>query len=178
MVYVFNFTVINLFKLFSYSMWVLLRLCMLSHLGHVWLFESLWTVACHVPLSMGFFRQEYWSGFPWPSPGDLPNPGIEPAFPVAPALQVDSLLLSHQGTAECYYTELINYIGEYGREKLGRVLNYLNSSRIPFVWQLQRIIDTWQKVYKRIWGNGIMKLTREWTTSILKICWELIQFTG
>ena len=53
--------------------------------------------------------------------------------PVAPALQVDSLLLSHQGTPECYYTELMNYIGEYGREKLGRVLNYLNSSRIPFV---------------------------------------------
>ena len=119
-----------------------------------------------------------WNELPCPPPGDLPDPGIKPAFPVAPALQVDSLLLSHQGTAECYYTELINYIGEYGREKLGRVLNYLNSSRIPFVWQLQRIIDTWQKVYKRIWGNGIMKLTREWTTSILKICWELIQFTG
>ena len=47
-VYVFNFTVINLFKLFSYSMWVLLRLYMLSHLGRVWLFESLWTVACQV----------------------------------------------------------------------------------------------------------------------------------
>ena len=42
-------------------------------------------------MSMGFFRQEYWSGLPSPSPGDLPDPGIEPMFPVSPALQVDSL---------------------------------------------------------------------------------------
>ena len=44
---------------------------------------------------MGFFRQEYWSGLPFPPPGDLPNPGIEPESPVASALQVDSLPLSH-----------------------------------------------------------------------------------
>ena len=37
-----------------------------------------WTVACQAPLSMGFPRQEYWSGLPFPSPGDLPNPGIKP----------------------------------------------------------------------------------------------------
>ena len=52
-----------------------------------------WTVAHQAPLSMGFSRQEYWSGLPFPSPGDLPNPGIKPT---SPALQVDSLLLSHQ----------------------------------------------------------------------------------
>ena len=50
--------------------------------------ETLWTVACQSPLSMGFSRQEYWSGLPFPSPGDLPNPGIEPW---SPALQADSL---------------------------------------------------------------------------------------
>ena len=38
-----------------------------------------WTVACQSPLSMGFPRQEYWSGLPFPLPGDLPHPGIEPA---------------------------------------------------------------------------------------------------
>ena len=48
-------------------------------------------------LSMGFSRQEYWSGLPCPSPGDLPNPGIELASPVALALQVDSLPLSQWG---------------------------------------------------------------------------------
>ena len=47
-----------------------------------------WTVACQTPLSMGFPRQEYWSGLPYPSPGDLSNPGIEPSSLMAPALQV------------------------------------------------------------------------------------------
>ena len=51
--------------------------------------EILWTAACQPPLSIAFFRQEYWSGLPFSSPGDLPNPGIEPG---SPALwQVDSL---------------------------------------------------------------------------------------
>ena len=45
-----------------------------------------WTVAHQTPLSMGFSRQEYWSGVPFPSPGDLSNPGIEPASLVSPAL--------------------------------------------------------------------------------------------
>ena len=45
-----------------------------------------WTVAHQIPLSMGFSRQEYWSGVPFPSPGDLSNPGIEPASLVSPAL--------------------------------------------------------------------------------------------
>ena len=47
-----------------------------------------WNTACQAPLSMGFSRQEYGSGLPFPSPGGLPDPGIEPA---SPALQVDSL---------------------------------------------------------------------------------------
>ena len=47
----------------------------------------LWTVAHQTPLSMGFFRQEYWSRLPFPPPGDLPYPGIEPASPVTSALQ-------------------------------------------------------------------------------------------
>ena len=50
-------------------------------LCHVQLFVTLWTVAYEDPLSMGFSRQEYWSGVSFPSPGDLPNPGIEPGSP-------------------------------------------------------------------------------------------------
>ena len=42
-----------------------------------------WTVAHQAPLSMGFSRQEYWSGLPFPSPGDLPNPGIKPVSPAS-----------------------------------------------------------------------------------------------
>ena len=49
---------------------------------------DLWTVAHQAPPSMGFSRQEYWSGLPFPSPGDLPNPGIEPR---SPTLQADAL---------------------------------------------------------------------------------------
>ena len=64
-------------------------LCVLAQsLSGVQLFETLWTVVCQAPLSMGFPRQEYWSGFPFPSQGDFPNPGIEPG---SPALQADSL---------------------------------------------------------------------------------------
>ena len=47
-------------------------------LSRVWVFATPWTVACQVPLSMGFPRQEYWCGLPLPPPGDLPDPGIEP----------------------------------------------------------------------------------------------------
>jgi len=57
-------------------------------------FVTSWTVACQTPLSTGFPRQEYWSGLPLPSPGDLPDPGIEPA---SPAFLADSLLLGHLG---------------------------------------------------------------------------------
>ena len=52
-------------------------------------FMTLWTITHHSLLSMGFSRQEYWSRLPCPSPGDLPDPGIEPG---SPALQADSLL--------------------------------------------------------------------------------------
>ena len=55
-------------------------------------------VARQTSLSIGFSRREYWSGLPCPPPGDLPDPGIEPTSPVSPALQVDSLLLSHPGS--------------------------------------------------------------------------------
>ena len=50
------------------------------------LFATLWTVARQAPLSIGFSRQEYWSGLPSSPPGDLPNPGIEPESPESPAL--------------------------------------------------------------------------------------------
>ena len=59
---------------------------MLSHISCVQLFVTLWTLACQAPLSVGFPRQEFWSGMPFPHPGDLPNPGIKPVSPMSPAL--------------------------------------------------------------------------------------------
>ena len=63
-------------------------------LSHVRLFATPWTIAYQAPPSMGFSRQECWSGLPFPSPGDLPNPGIEPR---SPALQEDTLLSEPPG---------------------------------------------------------------------------------
>ena len=60
--------------------------CMLTCFSRVWLFAILWTVAYQAPLSTGFPKQEYWSGLPYPPPGDLPDPGIEPASLTSPAL--------------------------------------------------------------------------------------------
>ena len=62
-------------------------LCVRAQLfNHVQLFATPWTLAHQIPLSMGFPRQEYWSGLPFPPPGDLPNPRLEPESLVSPAL--------------------------------------------------------------------------------------------
>ena len=60
--------------------------CVLSHISRVQLCVTLWTVACQAPQSMGFTRQENWSGLPFPSPGALPDSGIEPISLKSPAL--------------------------------------------------------------------------------------------
>ena len=79
---------------------------MLSHFRHVQLFAVPQTAAHQAPLSMGFSRQKYWSGLLHLPPGDFPNPGIELMSPVSPALQVDSLLLSHWGSPYREETEI------------------------------------------------------------------------
>ena len=80
-----------------------------------------WTVAYLAVLSMEFPREEYWSGLPFPPPGDLPNPGIKPMSPESPALQADSLPLSHQtvdgkpnplyGQTFCLAVSIDGYLG-------------------------------------------------------------------
>ena len=81
-------------KMFVSSyLWV--RVC--YSLSHVLLFATPWTVSHQAPLSMKFSRKEYWSELPFPSPGDLPDPGIKLW---SPALQADSLLSVFRGGAE------------------------------------------------------------------------------
>ena len=73
------------------SICILRRVCVCvcaQSFSQVQLFVIQWTIACQAPMSMGFSRQECWSGLPFPPPGDLPAPGIEPT---SPALQEDSL---------------------------------------------------------------------------------------
>ena len=79
---------------------VMVCMCTQS-LCHVLLFETPWTVASQAPPSLGFSRQEYWSGLPFPSPGDLPNPGIKP---VSPVLQADTLPSEPQGKSVHIYS--------------------------------------------------------------------------
>ena len=59
-------------------------------LSRVQLFVTPWTVAHQALLSMGFPRQDYWSELPFPSPGELPDPGIKPKSPASPALQANA----------------------------------------------------------------------------------------
>ena len=77
---------------------------------------TLWTVVCHAPLSMAFSKQEYWSGLPFPSPGDLPNSGIEPR---SPALQADSLpsepLGKSNGQSEIHHLKIRLLLGQHHR---------------------------------------------------------------
>ena len=76
---------------FSHEFYVMtipnsLHACMLGCFCHVGLFTTPWTIAHQAPLSRGFSRQEYWRGLPYPPPGDLPDPGIEPTSLRSPAL--------------------------------------------------------------------------------------------
>ena len=70
----------------------ILGMCMLSYFSRVQLFATLQNVARLAPLSMGFSRQEYWSGLPCPPPGDLPDSGIEPTSPVSYSFRLLRLL--------------------------------------------------------------------------------------
>ena len=85
----------------------------LSCFHRVLLFVTLWTVACQAPLTMGFSRQEYWSGLPCPPPGDLSDPGIGPSSLMSPALAGGFSTTSVtwddvQNSGENYYWFIIN----------------------------------------------------------------------
>ena len=118
------------------------NLCVLSHFSHIQLFVTLWAVAHQAPLSMGFSRQEYWSGLPCPPPGDLPHPGTKSG---SPALQVDSLLSEPPGK----------------RPPKPKPHRFLTSCFAPPSWTPQQEVRSanslWSKNYRSIcicWGWG------------------------
>ena len=82
-------------------------MCVLSHFSRVQLFTILWTVARQAPLSMQFPRPEYWRGLPFPTPGDLPYSGIEPATPLSAALAGRFFTTKPYGKPHAYLTYLI-----------------------------------------------------------------------
>jgi len=78
---------------------------MLTHFSWVGLSATLWTVARQAPLSVGFSRQEYWSGLPFPPSGDVPNPGIEPLSFMSPALARKFFTISATWEAHHYTSD-------------------------------------------------------------------------
>ena len=89
-----GYSILNYFRM---STILTLKSSEVKSLSCVRLFATPWTVAYKAPLSMEFSRQEYWSGLPFPSPGDLPSPGIEPG---SPTLQPDALPSEPPGMKE------------------------------------------------------------------------------
>ena len=87
------------YNIIYFSIWCPVKV---KSLSCVRLCATPWTAACQAPLSMGFSRQEYWSGLPFPSPEDLPNPGIEPR---SPALQTDTLPSEPLGKPSIFWNQ-------------------------------------------------------------------------
>ena len=96
------------------------RACVLSRFSRVWLFATLWTVACQDPLSKRLSRQEYWSALPCPPPGDSPNPGIKPVSLMSPALADEFFTIRATWEAHrAVYCQVI-YIGKVSMKKKTR----------------------------------------------------------
>ena len=91
------------FILFCVCMCVCTHACEALLLSRVQLYVTPWTVACQAPLFMAFPRQEYWNGLPFPSPGDLPDPGMELQSPESPALPGGFFTTEPPGSYICYY---------------------------------------------------------------------------
>ena len=103
-------------QLLNWRGWDKLRVhaFILSHSSSVCILMIPWTVAFQVPLSMGFSRQEYWSGLPCPPPGDLPNPGIEPTSLIPLALAGKFFTIEPQGKSTIY----TYHCGSAGKESV------------------------------------------------------------
>ena len=93
------------------------------------LFVTPWTIACQAPPSVGFSRQEYWNGLPFPTPVNLPDPGIEPRFSAYRHWQADSLPLHHVGSPHVYIL-YITHSNPQTKEKFS-ALRLLASMAMP-----------------------------------------------
>ena len=111
--------------------------CLLNCFICVWLLATQWTVAWQAPLSLGFSRQEYWSGLLCSPAGDLPDPGIKPMSPVVSALQEDSLTIEPLGRSLNVRHKAIN------SESRSGVSNSLQPMDYTVHWSLKARILEW-----------------------------------
>ena len=128
----------------------------LSHFSCVWVFATPWTVAHQAPLSMGFSRQKYWRGLPWPPPEDLPDPGIEPEFP---CLLHYRWILYHWATREAH-TSIKNKTIILKRSPTTDHHNKFNN-KVNKVWNIVRITKMWHR--DRMWANTAGK-QQQWAS--------------
>ena len=161
-------------------------------------FATLRIVACQAPLFMGFPRQEYWSGLPFPPPGVLPDPGIKPTFPMSPVLQVDSLSTKPSGKPICKTPRRSNQSilkeisPEYSMEGLmlklklqyfGHLIWRADSLERPWFWERLKAggegngrgWDGWMIsliLWAWVWVHGVAKsqtCLSDWTTTMLNL---------
>ena len=118
----------------GFSLWWLLLKVKVKSLSRIRLFATPWTVAHHVPLSMRFPRQEYWSGLPFPSPGNLLDPEIKPG---SPTLQADSLPREPPGKHKLLYS-----LPSHGAPRITYLCYSYKSTRVGCHFLLQGIFLT------------------------------------
>ena len=124
------------------------------------LFMTPWTVACQDPLSMGIFRQEYWSELPFPPPGDLPDPGIEPA---SPALAGGLFTTEPPRKPYIYiYTHIHTHTHTY--------VYYIYNINVVFLeYESQKNYLKWKKLRPNRWTHSIYKFTLYITENRLRL---------
>ena len=106
-----------------------LCVCVLSCFSRVRLFATLWTIGHQAPLSMGFSRHKYWSGLPFPPPGDLSDSGIKPAYPVSSALTGRFFTTSTTWEARLYLDTAICCEFKDGKIVVGLNFNELTNKK-------------------------------------------------
>jgi len=156
-------------------------------LSHVQLFATPWTVVHQAPLSMEFSRQEYGSGLPFPPPGDLPDPGIEPG---SPTLQADTLPSEPPGNTMKYYSAI------KGNEALIHATTWVNLESIrlnetsqtqktpycmiSFIWCVQKRQLYWDRKQisgcrrqRKKWEKwGVMMKGKNFLFGVMKMFWN------
>ena len=123
----------------------------MKSLSHVWLFATPWTEAHQAPPSMEFSKQEYWSGLPFPSPGDFPDPGSQGSNPGLPHCRQMLYHLSHQGIPTGIISRLTIYSLDILLSQFGTV--YCSSSNCCFLTGIQIS----QEEGKVVWYSHILK---------------------
>ena len=137
--------------------------------SYVQLFATPWTAVYWAPLSMEFSRQEYWSGLPFPSPGDLPDPGIKPG---SPALQADALPSKPQGKPQMSWNDVFNENSQFS------VTNWpMNHNMKPhqMYFKLSAFLYGFKEGcdFVEFWTNWI---TLKWGWGSTSFLWKIYEF--